>query len=88
MSAITLLLLMLLIGFGAAGLGKGFRIYSMASMGIFITFGILTSLETPGITTNMATPMIGVWERINIGTYMIWMIVLAVLLMKRDRTNH
>ncbi|MDE3182500.1 MAG: DUF998 domain-containing protein [Bacteroidota bacterium] len=86
MNAITLLLLMLIIGFGAAGLKKGFRIYSIASMGIFITFGILTSLEAPGITTNMATPMIGVWERINIGTYMIWMIVLAVLLMKRERT--
>jgi hypothetical protein len=61
MSAITLLLLMLMIGFGAATLGKRFRINSIASMGIFITFGILTSLEAPGITTNVATPMIGVW---------------------------
>ncbi|HSN08526.1 MAG TPA: DUF998 domain-containing protein [Hanamia sp.] len=86
MSAITVFLMMLMIGFGAAGLGKGFRIYSIASMGIFITFGILTSLEAPGISTNGPTPMIGLWERINIGTYMIWMIMLAVLLMKRKGT--
>lgn len=87
MSAITVFLMMLMIGFGAAGLGKGFRIYSIASMVIFIVFGILTSLEAPGISTNGPTPMIGVWERINIGTYMLWMIVLAVILRRKERAN-
>ena len=87
MSIVTVFLMMLMIGFGAAGLGKSFRIYSIASMVIFIVFGVLTSLEAPGINRNAATPMIGVWERINIGTYMLWMIVLALILSKKERSG-
>jgi hypothetical protein len=31
--------------------------------------------------------MIGIWERINIGAYMLWMIVLAVHLLKRTKST-
>jgi hypothetical protein len=87
MTFITLVLMLLTIGFGAAAMGKSFRIYSFLTIAVFMVFGILTWLASPGISTNIPTPMIGVWERINIGAYMLWMIVLAVLLLQRAKST-
>lgn len=84
-SAITVLLFMLAIGFGAAALGKGFRIYSILTLFILIVFGVLTGMDAPEMQANLPTPLIGVWERINIGVYMLWVIVLAIILLRRDR---
>lgn len=79
---ITLLLMMLIMGFGAAALGKKFRFYTIATWAVFIVFGILTWLESPGMKKNLPTPWIGVWERINIGAFMLWIIVLAIALLR------
>ncbi len=84
MSFITLALMLSMIGLGAAALKGSFRIYSMATIAVFIVFGILTWLESPGISTNGPTPMIGVWERINLGAYMLWVMVLAAILLRRS----
>jgi hypothetical membrane protein len=85
MTFITLVLMLALIGFGAAAMKRPFRIYSVLTVVVFMVFGILTWLASPGISSNLPTPMIGVWERINIGAYMLWMIVLAVQLLQRAR---
>jgi len=77
-------LVLLMIGFGAATFGKNFRIFSVAIVLIFIMFGILTTKESPGIQANLPTPHIGTWERINIGAYMLWVIVFAIMLLKRN----
>lgn len=84
MTFITLLLMLLMIGFGAAAMGRSFRIYSLLTVVVFIVFGTLTWLASPGISTNAPTPMLGVYERINIGVYMLWVTVLAVLLLRRS----
>ena len=77
-------LMLLMIGFGAAALGKGFRIFSVAIVLVFIVFGILTTKESLGIEANLPTPHVGIWERINIGAYMLWVIVFAIMLMRRN----
>ncbi len=82
-----LILMLLMIGFGAAVFGKGFRIFSIAIVVTFIVFGILTSIESRGIEAGQPTPNLGIWERINIGAYMIWIIVFAILLIKKDRIS-
>ena len=82
---ITLLLMMFIMGFGAAALGKGFRFYTIATFVVFITFGILIGTEAPGIPKNLPTPHIGIWERINIGAYMLWVIVFAIALLRRQK---
>lgn len=74
--------MMLIMGFGAAALGKKFRFYTIATWAAFIVFGILTWLESPGMEKNLPTPWIGVWERINIGAFMLWIIVLAIALLR------
>ncbi len=78
------LFMMAMMGFGAAAFGKPFRFYTIGTMVLHILFGILTGMESPHITTNGSTPMIGVWERINIGVFMIWVIVLAAILLRAE----
>ncbi|ULQ53402.1 DUF998 domain-containing protein [Flavihumibacter fluvii] len=83
---VHLALMLLMIGFGAAAFGKGFRIFSVIIVLIFLVFGILTSKESVGIEAGQPTPLVGIWERINIGAYMIWVVVFAIKLMKRNNT--
>lgn len=82
---VTLLLMMLIMGFGAAALGKEFRFFTIAIFVVFITFGILIGTEAANIPKNLPTPYIGIWERINIGAYMLWVIVFAVALLRRQK---
>jgi hypothetical protein len=82
---ITLLLMMLIMGFGAAALSKRFRFYTIVTWAVFIGFGILTWLESAGIEKNLPTPRIGVWERINIGAFMLWVIVLAIVFLRMKK---
>jgi hypothetical protein len=84
-SMVTVLLFMLSIGFGAAAFGKRFRFYSIATMVILIAFGVLTGLDAPRMEANLSTPLIGVWERINIGVYMLWVMVLAIALLRAEK---
>jgi len=81
----TLLLMMLIMGFGAAAFGKVFRIYTIITFVVFIVFGVLIGVEAPGIPKNLPTPRIGIWERINIGAFMLWVIVLAIVLLQRKK---
>ena len=86
--AITSVLFMLVaVIFGAAAFGKRFRIYSILTIVIFLVFGILTSLEAPGIDSNLPTPTIGIWERINIGAFLLWVVVLALILIQKEKAT-
>jgi hypothetical protein len=82
---VTVLLMMLAIGFGAAAFGKYFRFYSIATLVIFFIFGTLTGMDGPRIAANLPTPWVGLWERINIGAFLLWVIVLATMLLRADK---
>jgi hypothetical protein len=73
-------LMFLAIGFGAAAFGRRFRRYSIASIVVLLAFGALTFLEAPRLQTNLPTPWIGLWERINISVFLLWVVVLATVL--------
>ena len=75
------------LGFGAAAVGKHFRLYSIATMMIFIVFGVLTFIDGSRISVNLPTPLIGVWERINIYGYMLWIVVLAIILLRTEKES-
>jgi len=81
----TIVLMLLIIGFAAAGLGKQFRLFSILTIIIFSVFGFLTFRESPGITSGQPTPMIGTWERINIGMFLLWIVVFAVDLLQLSK---
>ena len=87
-SIVTVVLMLLEIGFAAAALGKRFRLYSIATMVILAAFGTLTFWGAPGVAANMPTPWLGVWERINVLGFMLWVAVLSVDLLRRREAVH
>jgi hypothetical protein len=66
--------------FGAAALGRRFRIYSIATIVALLVGGALTGLVAPAIATGGATPWIGLFERVNVYGYLLWVLILAVTL--------
>jgi hypothetical protein len=88
LTVVTVLLILLIIGFGAVADGKRFRLYSIATILILLVCGAWAFLDAPRIAANLPTPWVGVRERINIYGYMLWMAVLAIVLLhvqKKER---
>lgn len=77
-----LVLMLLVMGFGAAALGRRFRLYSVITVVVFAVFGTLTGVQGPRLAENLPTPWIGVWERVNIGAALLWTAALAVALLR------
>ena len=69
-------------GFGAAAFGKRFLLYSIGTILLLVVFGALTGLDAPRIAANLPTPWVGVTERINISGYLLWVVVLAITLLR------
>jgi len=83
LTVVTVLLILLTIGFGAAGGGERFRLYSVATIMILALCGAWAFMDAPRIAANLPTPWVGVRERINIYGYMLWMAVLGIVLLRR-----
>jgi hypothetical protein len=82
LASATVLLMLLAIGAAAAAFGIWFRVYSLATLAILAAFGALTFLDAPRLASNLPTPWIGVWERINVGVFLLWVVVLATTLLR------
>ncbi|WP_072039053.1 DUF998 domain-containing protein [Flavihumibacter solisilvae] len=74
---ISVSVMMVVMVLSAVCLDKPFRVYSAVSLLVMLVFGIVTALQSPDMEANLSTPLIGVWERISIGAYMLWIVVLA-----------
>jgi hypothetical protein len=80
-------LVLFAMAFAARALSRLFRVYSVVTMGVLVGFGTLTGSYGARIGTNLPTPWVGVWERINIGAFMLWVVVLAVVLLHAERES-
>jgi hypothetical protein len=80
LGAVTVFLMFLAIGFAATAFGKRFRLYSIVTIVVLLVFGELTFLEAPRLQMNLPTPWIGLWERINISVFLLWVVMLAAVL--------
>jgi hypothetical protein len=49
--------------------------------------GILKYIPVHCVFRQAPTPEIGVWERINIGVYMLWVVVLVMMLLRRENKS-
>jgi hypothetical protein len=49
---------------------------------VLVAFAGLTFLEAPRLDAGLPTPWIGLWERINISVFLLWIAVLAVRLLR------
>lgn len=82
-TALNGVLTLLAMGFGAAAFGRRFRLYSLATMLTLLAAGALTSVSAPALEANLPTPWVGIWERVNIGAWLLWVVALAALLLGR-----
>jgi len=85
LSAVTVLLILSQIGFGAAAFVKRFRLYSILTAATVLVSGALTAMQSPKIEAGEPTPWLGLAERISIGAWLLWIAVLAVALFARTK---
>jgi hypothetical protein len=82
LASATVLLMFVAMGVSARAFGKRFRLYSIASIVVLVAFGAMTFRDAPRVQANLPTPWIGLWERINISVFLLWVVVLATVLMR------
>jgi hypothetical protein len=87
MGGISSLFMIVSMGFAAAAFEKGFRFYSILTILLLILFGTLTSLDAPKVNANLPTPWLGVIERIMLGVFQVWVVVLATILLQKNKTS-
>jgi hypothetical protein len=81
------LLILLAIGFGSTALGRPFRLYSIGTIVVLVVTGGLTATQAPRVEADLPTPWAGVTERISIGGYLLWQVVLAIALVRVQPTS-
>lgn len=74
---------LVIVGFGASAFGKRFRLYSIATILVMFVFVAWTGMDGPEMADNLATPWLGVKERIWVYAYQLWLVVFAVALLRR-----
>lgn len=75
------------VAFGALAFGRRFRLYSVGTIVLMFVPTILTFLLAPQVAANESTRWIGLLERIAFVMYWQWQIVLAVILLREDKTK-
>jgi hypothetical protein len=85
LTLVGVLFILLAIGFGSTANGKWFRIYSIGTIFILILFGVLAGMAASRFEANLPTPWVGIYERINVYVYMLWVAVLAVILLRTEK---
>ena len=58
------------------------RASSIITLIVALVFGALTGMAATSVQGNQPTPWLGVWQRINIAAYMVWIAVLAITLLR------
>lgn len=82
LGGLTVVIMLSMIGAGAAAFGMGFRLYSVLTVVAVLAFGAWMSSYAPGVPAGEPTPWMGLAERLMIWTWLLWMVVLAVLLLR------
>ena len=80
MTAVTIVLILSEIGISALAFGWRFRLYAIASAVTVVVFGALTAAQASKLPSGGPTPWMGLFERISIAPWLLWMAVLHVVL--------
>jgi CubicO group peptidase (beta-lactamase class C family) len=86
LASVTVVLMLLGIAFGSAAFGGRFQAYSLVTLATLFVFGALTFADAPRVAANLPTPWIGMWERINVGVFLLWIVTLAFTLLRGRNT--
>jgi len=82
-TVVTVISWLLILGFGATAFGKRFGLYSIATLLTVIVFGgVLTGWQATAMIAGQPAPWLGLMERINLYSFMLWVVVLAIALLR------
>ncbi len=82
LSAVTVALVLAQMGTGVMAFGRRFRAYTVLSAATFLGFAALTGVESQKLPRGQPTPLLGLFERIMLGAWLLWLGVLATLLLR------
>jgi hypothetical protein len=86
-TAVSVLCILLAIGFGSTLLGRRFRYYSYATILAILVFGLWAGLQAGRVEANQPTPWLGIVERGNVYAIMLWVAVLAIGLLRAQKSE-
>lgn len=81
-SIAAIILMLFMMGFGAAAMKGKFRIFTLAIVIIFIVAGVFIGTGSAAMAANEPTPFLGIWERISIASVMLWIGFFSVSLVR------
>jgi len=82
MTGVQSLFLLVGMGFAAALFGRHFRWYTIGTIVALLVFGGIVGIYMPRVIANEPTPWLGVLQRINIYGTMLWLVTLAIGLLR------
>jgi Protein of unknown function (DUF998) len=88
LTVVTVLSWLLMLGFAAISFGKRFRLYSIGTLLTVLLFGALSGFIawTTRSAVTQSAPWFGIIERIILYSFMLWVIVLAITLLRAQST--
>jgi hypothetical protein len=84
---IGMLLLITAMGLAASALDRRFRLYSIATIVTMLAFAGWSAMNAAAIEQGLATPWVGIKERICFYSWHLWYIVLSLTLLSRHPTT-
>lgn len=85
-TAIEVLSLFLATGFGSVCFGRSFRLYSIITIILLLAGGGVAAMYGQRVAANQPTPGMGIIERLNIYSFMLWTVILAIMLWRKEST--
>ncbi|MBE3075015.1 MAG: DUF998 domain-containing protein [Actinobacteria bacterium] len=83
LTSLEVLSIVLFIAFGSGAAGKGFRIYSIATILVLVAAGAVAGFLATQMTAQAAsTPWAGIVERVNIYATMLWILMFSSVLLR------
>lgn len=77
LTIVPVLLIFLLVAFGAAAAETWFRFCSIGTILVLSVFDALAAMQGPQIAANLPTRYLGIPERVNVYFAMLWVLVLG-----------
>jgi hypothetical protein len=88
LSGATGVLILAQMGSAAAAFGTRFRLYSLASAATVLVFmGVLTGREAAKLAKGEPTAWMGLYERIGMAAWLLWMAMLAISLLRTTQAG-
>lgn len=87
LAGVGALLALLALWFGASAFGRGFRLYTIATVLALVIPGSAVFLFVPQMALGEPTPWVGATERISTYAYLQWQIALTLILLRAKKPS-